>query len=152
MKRLLPLLAFVAVLFTSCPDPRETVNFDTDPRVLRGSWNFVVSDSSNGAVVSTQAVVFTPTFVSDRWYTVAASLTLEGEVYALAGEIYGWDQKFVRPQYQPMPGASLTLTGLTTGKKYTAFIEGQLQYLRRWRFFGGLQTTGKYFQLEIVRN
>ena len=40
MKRLLPLLALVAVLFTGCPDTRETVNFDTDPRVLRGSWKY----------------------------------------------------------------------------------------------------------------
>ena len=149
---MLRLLAFVAVLVTGCPDTRETVNFDSDPRVLRGCWNFVVTDNSSGALVSTQAVDFTPTFVSDRWYTVAALLTLEGEAYALAGEVCGRDQKFVRPQSQPMPGASLTLTGLTTGEKYTAFIEGQLQYLSRWRFFGGLQTTGKYFQLEIVRN
>ena len=77
----------------------------------------MVTDNSSGALVSTQAVDFTPTFVSDRWYTVAASLTLEGEAYALAGEVYGRDQKFVRPQYQPMLGTSLTLTGLTTGEK-----------------------------------
>ena len=80
MKRLLPLLAFVAVLFTGCPDPREVVNFDTDPRVLRGSWNFVLSDFSSGAVVNSQAVTFTPTFVSDDRYIVSASVTLEGEV------------------------------------------------------------------------
>lgn len=156
MKRLLPLLSLVAVLFTGCPDTREAVNFDTDPRVLRGSWNFVLSDVSSNAVVSTQAVVFTPTFASESQYTVTASVTLEGEVYALGGEVNGKDKKFVRPQYQPAPDAYFILTKQGTTKTYNARIDGPVFYLERFRFSGRLQTvdsagTGKSWLLEIIR-
>ena len=157
MKRLLPLLAFVAVLLTGCPDPREVVNFDTDPRILRGSWNFVLSDPSSNTVVSTQAVVFTPTFISEGSYSVTASVTLEGEVYALAGDVYAQDRKFVRLQNQPAPSAFFTLTGRATPKTYTAQLDGQVFYLGRERFYGRLQTgdsvaNTKSWNLEIIRN
>ena len=156
MKRLLPLLALVAVLFTGCPNPRETVNFDTDPRVLSGSWSFVLSDLSSNAVVSTQAVTFTPTFASENQYTVSASVTLEGEVYALSGGVNGRDLRFVRPQFTPAPDAFFTLTGQNTGKTYSAWISGQTQVNGRWKFIGDLSTnengTTNYQRLEIIRN
>ncbi len=152
----LPLLTLVAVLFTSCPDPRETVNFDTDPRVLRGSWNFVLSDVLSNAVVSSQAVTFTPTLVSEDRYTVTASVTLEGEVYALSGGVNGRDLRFVRPQFTPAPQAFFTLTGQNTGKTYSTWIPGQTQVNGRWRFIGDLSTTENgitnYHELEITRN
>ena len=156
MKRLLPLLALVAVLLTSCPDPREVVNFDTDPRVLRGSWNFVVADGSSGAVVSTQAVSFRPTFVSDSGYTVSATVTLEGEVYALQGGVNGRDLRFVRPQFTPVPDAWMTFTKITTDKTYDARLAGSFLENGRWKFIGNLSTTengmAKNQRLEIIRN
>ena len=152
---MLHLLAFVAVLVTGCPDPREVVNFDTDPRVLRGSWNFVVSDAASSAI-NTQTVIFTPTFVAENRYTVTASVTLEGEVYELAGDVYGKGQKFVRPQYQPEPVAFFDLTGKTTTKTYSARITIQTIVVGRWTFIGDLSTVEnnlvKRQRLEIIRN
>ena len=157
MKRLLPLLTLVAILFTGCPNTRQAVNFDTDPRVLRDSWNFVVSDPANDAVLSTQAVVFTPTFVSERSYSVTASVTLEGEAYTLTGNVYAQERKFVRLQNQPEPAAYFVLTAQTTTKTYTAQIDGQVFYLYSERFYGRLRTSDsagniKTLNLEIIRN
>ena len=158
MKRLLPLLALVAVLFTSCPDPREIVNFDTDARVLRGSWNFVITDFSTNTLVSTQAVVFTPTFVSESRYTVVASVTLEGEVYELSGGVNGSNRnsRFVRPQFTPAPDAWMTFTKITTEKTYYARLSGSFVENGRWKFIGNLSTTEngvtKNQRLEITRN
>ena len=156
MKRLLPLLAVVAILFTGCPDPRETVNFDTDPQVLRGSWNFIVSDAASSAIISTQAVTFTPTFVAENRYTVTASVTLEGEVYELAGDVYAENEKFVRPQYQPLPVAFFDLTRRTTTKTYSARITIRTIVVGRWTFIGDLSTVEnnltKRQRLEIIRN
>jgi hypothetical protein len=159
MKHLLPLLALVTALLTSCPDPREAVNFDTDLRVLRGSWNFVLSDVSSNAVVSTQAVVFTSTFVSDREYAVAASVTLNGEIYALTGTVYGAGVKFVRPQTSFLPPVSLSLTGQTTGKRYFASLGTPGRFEGLWKCGGRLNFvtadmngTVEAYGLEIVRN
>ena len=159
MKRLLPLLAFVAALFTSCPDTRVAVNFDTDPRVLRGSWNFVLGDTSSSAVVSTQAVSFTPTFVSESSYTVSASVTLEGEVYALTGSVFGLGVKFVRPQTSFLPPVMLRLIGQTSGKKYGASMGNPSQFEGPWKYAGSLsvETTdvngnSENQRLEIIRN
>lgn len=159
MKRLLPLLALISILFTGCPDPRETVNFDTDPRVLRGSWNFVLTDGSSNVVMSTQAVVFTPTFVSDRLYTVTASVTLNGEVYALTGSVYGAGYKFVRPQTSFLPPIELRLTGQASGKKYGAYLSNPFQFGGLLRCNGNMSAevtdvNGKIesYRLEIIRN
>lgn len=156
MKRLLPLLALVAVLFTGCPDPRETVNFDTDPRVLRGSWNFVLSDFSSNALVNSQAVTFTPTFVSENQYIFTASVVLEGETYAVTGGVNGRDARYIRPQFTPTPNAFMTLTGKSSGKIYSAWIPGLALVNGRWVFTGDLSTVEnpmtKYQRLEIIRN
>lgn len=150
------MLVFVAALLTGCPDTREVVNFDTDPRVLRGSWDFVLSDRSSGAVVSTQKVEFTPTFVSESSYSVTASLTLEAEVYALNGWINEFNSRFIRPQRSPIQLASLWLTGSASAKPYIIVIEGRVQYLGRWRYFGWIQKTengvAKFYTLEVIRN
>ena len=149
-------MALVAVLFTSCPDPRLVINFDTSPSVLRGSWNFIVSDAATSAIISMQTVIFTPTFVTEDRYTVTASVTLEGEVYELAGDVYAKGEKFVRPQYQYQPVASFNLTGKTTTKTYSARITVQTIVVGRWTFIGDLSTiennSTKRQRLEITRN
>ena len=156
MKRLLPLLALVAVLFTGCPDPREVANYDSDPRVLRGSWDFVVTDPVSNVLISTQKVEFTPTFVSEYSYSVKASVALEDEVYALSGWVNESNLRFVRPQRSFIPLVSLTLTGQATAKPRLIIIEGRVQYLSRWRYFGVIQAiengVAKFSTLEIIRN
>ena len=156
MKRLLPLLALVAVLFTACPDPRVAVNFDTDPRILRGSWDFVLRDPVSYALISTQTVVFTANFVDDRQYTVTASVTLEGEVFALTGGVYGRDLRFVRPQTTPAPDGGIKLIGMVSAKNYAGNLLGAFQSNGRWTFLGDLSTVENgvttSHRLEIIRN
>lgn len=153
------MMAFVAVFLTACPDTRKVVNFDIDPQVLRGSWNFVLRDTSSNAVVSTQIVIFTSTFVSEREYSVTASVTLESEIYALTGWVFGNEVKFVRPQTSVLPPVSLTLTGQTTGKGYRASLGNVTEFEGSWKLNGGLgrdraDANGNVenYLLEIIRN
>jgi len=153
------MLTFVAALLTGCPDNRLVVNFDTAPQILRGSWNFVLKDSYSTTVLSTQAVEFTPTFVSDSRYTVTALVTLEGEVFALSGEVNGKrDIRFVRSQTAAPSDTSMTLIGQNTGKIYRAWtqVPGQAQSDGRWSFGGFLSNVEngvmKDQRLEIIRN
>ena len=143
-------------LLTGCPDTRVAVDFDTDPRVLRGSWDFVVTDFVTNVQTSTQKVEFTPTFVSESSYSVAASVTLDSEVYALSGLVNEFNSRLIRVQQSPIPFASLKLAGPDAAKRYFIGIEGRVQYLGRWRYFGRLYViengVAKSWTLEIIRN
>jgi hypothetical protein len=153
------LLLTLLALLTACPDTRVAVNFDTDPQILRGSWNFVLKDPSTNAVIGTQAVVFTPTLLSDNTYSVAATVTLNGESYALAGTVLGVNTKFVRPQTTLLPPAWFTLTGQTGAKRYFASLGVPSQSQGSWTYSGRLNaermdasTEPENYILEITRN
>lgn len=152
------MLALAAVSLTACPDTRTVVNFDTDPQILRGSWNFVLKDLT-GALVSTQSVVFTATFVSDNTYSVAAAVNLSGEAYALGGTVAAVNARFVRSQTTLLPPVLLTLTGQTSAKRYFADLGGPVQFEGSWTYSGRLiadrsdaNPEAKNYTLEIIRN
>lgn len=82
----------------------EAVNFSTDPRILRGVWEGVVTDiSKRPPQVTPVKLELTATYVSETQYTVSGSLKLgDGPAEPLTGTAFGATRlKFSQPQMSP---------------------------------------------------
>ncbi|GHF62669.1 hypothetical protein HNQ07_004416 [Deinococcus metalli] len=117
MKAVLAAVTALAVL-TACqwtpapPDTRETVNFASDPRILRGVWTGQVP--VDAAAPSMLTLNLTATYQSDSSYTVTGTATLDGRTSDVEGGVNGFGQyRYLRPQTSPVPsGLSLRFTGI----------------------------------------
>jgi hypothetical protein len=91
--------------------PSEVVDFNTDPRILRGAWTATLTDA-NGTT-SSAAFEFTPAYDSEDQYKVSGTVILEAVTYTVSGVFVGSvDAQFVQPQTSLLPpaGAQLVLS------------------------------------------
>jgi hypothetical protein len=108
-------LLFVTALLSSCGwlialfivaqpgngKPPETINFNSDTRILRGAWTAQVAKGT--ALESTASLSFTATYVSTEEYNIAGTYSVAGQPdLNLTGRVIGGDQVRFTPQ-MPAP-------------------------------------------------
>jgi hypothetical protein len=107
---------------------REVVDFNSDPRILRGAW---VGRVATPGETTTRSVTLNlvATYVDETTYTITGSATLEGSTYTVGGYAWGGGTaKYVTPQTSVprSEGASLQLKDDSN----TSVFQIELSYLK----------------------
>jgi hypothetical protein len=134
---------------------REVVDFNTDPRILRGVWVARVTTSGE---ITTRSVTLNLVagYVDETTYTITGSATSEGTTYTVTGYAWGGGtSKYVNPQTS-LPrseGATLQLRDASN----TSVFQMELFYFkpledRAMRYEGTLhatnsETSGRFLEL-----
>ncbi len=77
----LTLLGAISLLLSSCPvvEKPEVLAFETDLRVLRGSWITAIPDDLNPSITKTANLMLNATYVDANSYLVSGSFQIVGE-------------------------------------------------------------------------
>ncbi len=92
------LIELLVFLIAITPGPPEAVNFNTDPRILRGEWVMKLTKPDQ-TVVPDVNLNFSATYNDQTKYKFTSSATIESVPYNLTGVFNGHqEQTFVRTQ------------------------------------------------------
>jgi hypothetical protein len=95
----------IVFLIAITPGPPEAVNFNTDPRILRGSWVMKLTKPDQTPVADA-AFNFSATYNTQTTYGFSGSSTIEDVGYNLTGVFDGGqEQTFVKTQTSAIRGA-----------------------------------------------
>jgi hypothetical protein len=137
------LLVLIPMFFSSCPvEKPELIAFDTDLRILRGSWTANILDSADYHVTKTADLSLIATYVDASSYLVSGSFQIPGEAaLVVQGLVKGnTAQSFTRTSQIPPKALAELLLSSTVGQAatqvlvicpYAQQVQGQWQYQAR---------------------
>jgi hypothetical protein len=129
-------------LLTSCfiLEP-ERLNFDTDPRILRGTWQgtYREDNSHNGAAEEAIRLVLNARYLNEHEYAVTGSLQIRMETLTLEGTMNGGDTQLYAQMPPPRPAVLEALLKDAAGRDVGTLSLNS----RQLDYYGSLEVVGK---------
>jgi hypothetical protein len=118
----------------------EQLNFDTDPRILRGTWQGTYQEDNtyNGAAEEAIKLVLNARYLNEHEYAVSGTLYIRTETLTLEGTMNGGDTQLYAQMPPPRPAVLEARLKDAAGREV-----GTLSLNSQPDYHGSLEVVGK---------